>query len=81
MRKAGLSSEEIARKAFQLRRDIQIKYRSLTPKKTLEKIYARNLAKYGDKDGPTIDWLRSQGKSWDEITDSASRSGGNDLKL
>jgi len=44
-----------------------------------EAIYARNLEKYGDKLGPTVDWLRAKGKSWEEIIESASRSGGKDL--
>lgn len=29
----------------------------------LEQIYQRNLEKYGDKLGPTIDYLRSKGKT------------------
>ncbi|MDN5205233.1 hypothetical protein QQ008_27870 [Fulvivirgaceae bacterium BMA10] len=40
-----------------------------------EKIYARNLEKYGDRLGSTIDWLRKQGKTWDEIIESASKPG------
>ena len=33
----------------------------------------------GDNLGPTVDWLRSQGKSWDDIIESAGRIGGKDL--
>ncbi|GAA0835995.1 hypothetical protein GCM10009080_20710 [Cupriavidus pauculus] len=44
-----------------------------------EAIYARNLEKYGDKLGPTVDWLRAKGKNWEEIIESVSRSGGKDL--
>jgi hypothetical protein len=51
----------------------------LTPVDKLAEIYARNVQKYGDKLGPTIDWLRSKGKSWDQIIESATRTGGKDL--
>lgn len=51
----------------------------LTPEPQLEAIYARNLEKYGDKLGPTVEWLRAKGKSWEQIIESASRSGGKDL--
>jgi hypothetical protein len=34
---------------------------------------------HGDPLGPTIDWLRAQGKSWEEIIESAMRPGGADL--
>ena len=44
-------------------------------------IYARNIEKYGDKLGPTVDWLRAKGKSWEQIIESAGRSGGEDLGL
>ena len=64
-----------------MRRDIGIKYKDLTPADKLAEIYARNLEKYGDKLGPTIDYLRGKGKSWEEITEGASRSGGADLGL
>ncbi|HBV14810.1 RHS repeat-associated core domain-containing protein [Chryseobacterium carnipullorum] len=77
----GSSSEEIARTLHGLRRELGIKYKSLTPDEMLEKIYQRNIQKYGDKLGPTIDYLRQQGKSWDDIIDSATRSGGKDLNF
>ena len=54
-------------------------YKGLTPPDLLAKIYERNLGKYGDKLGPTIEWLRGQGKTWTQIIDSATRSGGKDL--
>lgn len=80
MRSAGNSPEEIARKVSAMRRQIGEKYISLTPPDRLEDIYQRNLAKYGDKLGPTIDWLREVAKkSWDDIIESATRSGGGDL--
>jgi uncharacterized coiled-coil DUF342 family protein len=79
MRSQGRSSEEIARVLHAQRRALGEKFKELTPPEKLKEIYARNLKKYGDRLGPTIGWLRAQGKSWEEIIESASRSGGKDL--
>lgn len=79
MRSAGHSSEEIARALNAERRSIGVKYKNLTPEPLRSEIYARNIEKYGDPLGPTIDWLRARGKSWDDIIESASRPGGEDL--
>ncbi|NHA06446.1 RHS repeat-associated core domain-containing protein [Mucilaginibacter sp. HC2] len=79
MRIGGSSSEEIARTVSQMRREIGEKYKAMTPRDELEKIFERNLNKYGDKWGPTIDYLRKQGKSWEDIIESALRTGGKDL--
>ncbi len=79
MRLAGKSSEEIAKVLHSLRRELGVKYKSLTPDNLLNQIYQRNIEKYGDKLGPTIDYLRQQGKSWDDIINSATRTGGQDL--
>jgi hypothetical protein len=45
----------------------------------LQEIYSRNLREYGDKLGPSIEWLRARGKSWEQIIQSAIRPGGKDL--
>ncbi|GAB3505077.1 hypothetical protein GCM10027521_60590 [Amycolatopsis cihanbeyliensis] len=58
-----------------------MKYKDLTPEPLRSQIYTRNLEKYGDELGPTVEYLRSRGKSWDEIIASASRTGGGDLGL
>lgn len=79
LREAGKSSEEIARILHAERRAIAVRFKDLTPPDMLEKIYARNLEKYGDKLGPTIEYLRGRGKSWEDIIESASRAGGADL--
>lgn len=79
MRNAGKSSEQIARALHAERRTLGIQYKGLTPPNKLKQIYYRNIEKYGDKFGPSIDYLKSRGKSWDDIIESASRSGGNDL--
>jgi RHS repeat-associated protein len=81
MRAAGSTAEEIARALHQARRDIGVKYKDLTPEPLRSTIYDRNIAKYGDPLGPTVDWLRNRGKSWDQITEGATRTGGADLGL
>ncbi|MFH8383472.1 hypothetical protein ACH4E7_21405 [Kitasatospora sp. NPDC018058] len=81
MRAAGASDEEIARTLHQARRDLGVKYKDATPEEQREATYARNLTKYGDKLGPSIDWLRARGNSWQDIIDSATRTGGQDLGL
>lgn len=81
MRLAGSSQEDIARALHADRRSLGVKYKNLTPPKELAEIYARNEKKYGDKLGPTVEWLRARGKSWEDIIASASRTGGKDLGL
>jgi len=77
----GSNVETIARALSQMRRDIGIKYRKMTPMNIVEKMHERNLERYGDKDGPTIEFLRNQGKSWEDIIESAKIPGGKDLGL
>lgn len=81
MRLAGSSQEQIARALHADRRSLGVKYKNLTPPKELAEIYGRNEKKYGDKLGPTVEWLRARGKSWEDIIASASRTGGKDLGL
>jgi hypothetical protein len=81
MRLAGSSQEEIARTLHADRRALGVKYKNLTPPKELAEIYVRNEKKYGDKLGPTVEWLRERGKSWEDIINSAARTGGKDLGL
>ena len=79
LKKGGMSLEEVARKLHALRREIGFKYKGLTPASKLDVIYERNLNKYGDKLGPSIEYLRSKGNSWEDIIESAYRPGGEDL--
>lgn len=81
MKAGGSSSEEIARHMHGLRRELGARYKSLTPDELLQTIYKRNIEKYGDKLGPTIDYLRQRGKSWEDIINSAIRSGGKDINF
>jgi filamentous hemagglutinin len=79
MRAAGATPEQVARQVSGMRRDLGVQFKNVTPPEKLAEIYARNIEKYGDKLGPTIDWLRARGDSWEKIIESASRSGGKDL--
>ena len=74
-----MTPEEIARELHAKRNALKVKYRALTPPEVLSKIEQRNLAKYGDKLGPSIEQLRASGKSWGSIIESATRAGGEDL--
>jgi hypothetical protein len=80
-RAAGQSAEDTARMLHAERNALKIKYRKLSPSETVKKFELRNLNKYGDPLGPSIEQLRAQGKTWEQIIDSASRSGGGDLGL
>jgi hypothetical protein len=79
LRAAGADFEAIARALHAERPAIGEEFKALTPADKLAVIYERNLQRYGDKLGPTVDWLRTQGKSWDQIIESATRTGGKDL--
>jgi len=80
MKKAGSTSEEIARTVHKMRRDLGIKYKDMTPVSLRKQIYARNLRDYGDELGPTIDYLRNtKGYSWERIIESSSKPGGSNI--
>ena len=70
----GLTDEAIARQLHQARRDLGVKYKDLLPQLMKEYIYDVNIGRYGDKLGPTIDYLiNTKGKTWAEVIDSATR--------
>ncbi len=75
----GKSAEEVARAVSQMRRDIGIKYKDMTPPKQLQEIYERNIEQYKDKLGPKIEWYREQGISWEKIIEKAIKPGGKDI--
>ncbi len=75
----GASLEERARAAFTTRHTARITSRAMmTDPDEVAALEARDLAKYGDKDGPTFDYLvakgRADGKSDDEIYEDMIRS-------
>lgn len=79
MRASSATLDEIAKFAHASRTAIKLKYRELTPPDLLKVIDERNIGKYGDKLGPTFEWLVEKGKSFEQIIESATRSGGGDL--
>jgi RHS repeat-associated protein len=81
MRQAGMTSEQIARALHAERRTLGVQFKALTPADKLAEITQRNIQRYGDPLGPSVDWLRAQGKTWEQIIESASRAGGRDLGL
>jgi hypothetical protein len=81
MRAAGEKPETIARTLHAKRRALGVEYKDMTPEPLRGEIYARNTMKYGDPLGPSIEWLRSHGKSWEDIIQSATKPGGQDLGL
>jgi archaellum component FlaC len=79
LRNQEKTSEDIARMVSQMRRDLGIKYKDMTPPELREIYYEANIKKYGDPLGPTIEYLRSRGNTWEEIIASACREGGRGL--
>lgn len=80
---AGTNVEAIARELHRRRRSIGLRYKIRTPilgPRGQFALYRRNRAKYGDMLGPSIDWLRKRGRTWEEICESACRTGGRDLR-
>jgi hypothetical protein len=79
---AGVEAEQIARKLHKRRRAIGLRYKLRTPLRGTRgqlAIYRRNLRLYGNVLGPSVSWLRRRGRTWDEICESACRTGGHDL--
>jgi hypothetical protein len=56
-----------------------VKYQQLSPPDKVNEYEQRNINKYGNPLGPTIEQLRAQGKTWEQIIESATRPGGEDL--
>jgi hypothetical protein len=79
---AGVEVEHVARRLHRKRRAIGVRYKLQTPlfgKRGQLAVYRRNLRKYGNPLGPSVEWLRSRGRTWEEICGSACRTGGRDL--
>jgi hypothetical protein len=75
LRDEGRSPETIARAVHAERRRLAATFKELTPEPLRSRVRSRTLAIYGDSTGPTIESLRARGKNWDDIIDSATRSG------
>ncbi len=72
-RSIGLSTQQIARNAWELRRELGVRFKDLTPQPLRDAIYQRNLATYGDPLGPTWEYLITR-KTFEQIISSASRA-------
>jgi hypothetical protein len=81
MKAKGFSEEQRAIELHRMRRNLGIEYKNRTPDSKLNEIYQRNLMKYGDKYGPSIDFLREQNKTWSDIIKGAYTPGGKDLNF
>ena len=80
LRAEGEDWETIAKKLNADRRDLGIKYKDMTPPDELARITARNIKRYKDPLGPTIQWfLEEKHYSWEQIAESACKPGGKDL--
>lgn len=75
LRRQGLAPETIARTLHAERRTLSTQFKEITPEPLRTVIHDRTVAVYGDPLGPTIEFLRAQGKSWGEIIDGATRPG------
>lgn len=79
MRAEGYSDEAIARTLHLKRRQLGITYKGATPEYLRNQIKTRNQEKYGDPLGPSIEYLRGKGLSWEDIINKASEPGGADI--
>ena len=76
---SGVSEEQVARMLVEQRNQLKLTYREATPPELLQIIETRNSLKYGSPVGPSVEQLRAQGKSWQDIIQSSARTGGLDL--
>lgn len=79
MRASGASEEIIARWAVDERNALKLQYRDISPPDFVAAAEARNVEKYGNKLGPSVEQLRQKGLSWTDIANGAARPGGQDF--
>ena len=79
LRQQGLAPEAIARAMHAERRALGIEFKNRSTPEARQAIYNRNLERYGDKLGPTIEFLLNEGKDWEDIIESAARPGSGSL--
>jgi len=80
MRRDGSTPEAIARAMHAARRQLCQAFKAQTPEPQRTQIFERTRAVYGDPLGPSVEFLRLQGKSWEHIIESASRPGRSPLE-
>jgi len=76
MLSAGRSPEAVARWAVAARNNLKVLARVFTPRSEVAAMEARNLARYGNKIGPTADQLFAKYGSWDAVISAATRTAG-----
>ena len=77
--RAGRTPEEIARTLSAERLALEQQFRQGLHPEILGEIEARQVAQYGNRMGATVEWLREQGRTWEQIAEGAMRPGGGDL--
>lgn len=79
----GLSAEERAHRAYDIRRNARITARTMmSDPRRIELLQERDMERYGNPDGPTFEWLveKARGKGlegdaiYEEIIESAQRT-------
>jgi filamentous hemagglutinin len=79
MLSSGKSEEDVARWAHAQRNQLKLDFRDISPPEFVARAEARNIVNYQNPLGPTIEQLRANGKTWADIINSATRSGGSDF--
>jgi len=75
LRSSGADAEQIARTLHAERRALAAHFKEATPEPLRSRLYERTLRVYEDRLGPTIEFLRARGKSWEDIAEGATRVG------
>jgi hypothetical protein len=81
MEKSGATNETITRKMWELRREIGVKYKNMTPQPLRDYIYETNIGRYEDPLGPSFERLIKSAEKkmvdpYKMIIDSSSRPNG-----
>ncbi|MDR9469321.1 hypothetical protein, partial [Marinospirillum sp.] len=79
MQASGASLEEVAAFAHKKRNEIKKPALEAAPPDLLNKIVERNVKIYNNSSGPTFEQLVDSGKTFKQIIESTTRSGGGDI--
>ena len=75
----GMTDQQIAEIVIPLRNNYKAAYRSFMSPEAVAMVEARNLGRYGDRLGPSVDYFLSVGKTYEYMVEAASRPGGADI--
>lgn len=75
MQRNGACAEAIARAMHAERIRLASSFKEQTPEPYRTRIHERTARVYGNASGPTIEFLRTAGKSWEAIAEGAMRPG------